>query len=84
LALDALVERVELSREGIRVSLKLPLPSIATDVDPTKAHLALTNFSRTQLRRRVIEMKMVLEGDSAPQRLDLALLKVCRPRPEMG
>ena len=32
LALDALVERVDLSRGGIRVSLKLPLPSIGASV----------------------------------------------------
>jgi hypothetical protein len=80
-ALDALIERVKLSREGIRVSLKLPLPSIGTDVDAPKAHLSLTKFIQMQLRRRGIETRIVLEGDAAHHPLDLPLLRaVARAR----
>jgi len=80
-ALETLIERVELCREGIRISLKLPLPSIATIDDGMKAHLSLVRFFQMQLKRRGIEMRIVLQGGSNPARVDLPLLKaVARAR----
>jgi site-specific DNA recombinase len=72
--------RALLRREGIRLSLKLPLlPSEAGDTTPH--HLSVVKFVSTRIRRRGIEMKTVLEGDSTPSRIELPLLKaVARAR----
>ncbi len=80
-ALSALTERAELSREGIRISLKLPIHLSAAGDDTSSAHLSLAKFVPIQMRRRGVEMKIVLEGHNAPSRVDLPLLKaVARAR----
>jgi DNA invertase Pin-like site-specific DNA recombinase len=80
-ALAELAERVELSRGGIRVSLKLLLSAVAGGGSSPSSHLALTRFIPMQMKRRGIEMRMVLEGDPRPSRIDLPLLKaVARAR----
>lgn len=82
-ALVELTERVELSRDGVKLSLKLPLlPSEASD-GVTPDNLSLAGFVPIQIKRRGIEMRMVLEGASTPVRLDLPLLKAVRPRMQM-
>jgi hypothetical protein len=44
-------------------------------------HIALTKFVPLRMKRRGVEMRMVLEGDSNPSRIDLPLLKaVARAR----
>jgi hypothetical protein len=44
-------------------------------------HLALTRFVPMQLKRRGVETRLVLEGDSRPSRIDLPLFKaVARAR----
>ncbi len=81
LALSELMERVELSREGLQLSLKLPVPSEGAGDDPTSDHLSLVNFVPLVMKRRGVEMKMVLEGDKTLSRVDLPLLKaVARAR----
>ncbi len=78
--LSELTERVELNREGIRLSLKLPLLVEARD-GATPDHLSLVKFVPIQMKRRGTEMRMVLEGDSTPTHVDLPLLKaVARAR----
>jgi site-specific DNA recombinase len=80
LALSELTERVELSRQGLKLSLKLAVLSAAGD-GPTSDHLSLAKFVPLEMQRRGVEMKMVLEGDKTPSRLDLPLLKaVARAR----
>jgi len=80
-ALSELTERVELSREGFRVSLKLPLPPSGTGSCAPAEHLSLKKLLPMQVKRRVVEMRMVLESDSTPSRVDLPLLKaVARAR----
>ena len=80
-ALAELAERVELSRDGIRVSLKLPLLPTDDRNGASASHLALTRFVPMQMKRRGVEMRMVLEGDSSPSRIDLPLLRaVARAR----
>ena len=75
------MERAELSRDGIRVSLKLPIPPAEERDGAPPSHLALTRFVPMQMKRRGVEMRMVLEGDTTPSRVDLPLLKaVARAR----
>jgi site-specific DNA recombinase len=73
-ALVKLVERVELGREGIRISLKLPLRQTEGD-DEISRKLSLTRAFPMRLKRRGVETKIVLEGDSTPGPVDLPLLK---------
>jgi site-specific DNA recombinase len=73
-ALVKLVERVELGREGIRISLKLPLRQTEGD-DEISRKLSLTRDFPMRLKRRGVETKIVLEGDSTPGAVDLPLLK---------
>ena len=80
-ALSELTERVDLSREGFRVSLKLPPPPSGTGSCAPAEHLSLKKLLPMQVKRRGVEMRMVLEGDSTPSRVDLPLLKaVARAR----
>jgi site-specific DNA recombinase len=80
-ALAELIARVELSTGGIKLALKLP---ISTNEEPggvPPSHLTLTRFVPMTIRRRGVELRMVLAGDSAPARVDLPLLKaVARAR----
>jgi site-specific DNA recombinase len=80
-ALSELTERVELSREGFRVSLKLPLLPPGTGSRAPTDYLSLKKLLPLQVKRRGVEMRMVLEGNSTPSRIDLPLLKaVARAR----
>jgi hypothetical protein len=45
------------------------------------SHLGLTRFIPIQMKRRGVELRLVLEGDSGPTRIDIPLLKaVARAR----
>jgi site-specific DNA recombinase len=80
-ALSELTERAELSREGVKLSLKLSLLSSEAGASATRFHLSVVKFVPIQLKRRGVEMKMILEGDSTPSRVDIPLLKsVARAR----
>jgi hypothetical protein len=72
---------VELRRDGIRVALKLAIPGAEQDDGTTASHLSLNRFVPMQMKRRGVEMRLVLEGDSTTNRVDLPLLKaVARAR----
>jgi len=74
-ALGELIERVQLSRESLHLSLKLPLaPAEPSDVTGP-ASLVLTRLVPMQMKRRGVEMRIVLEGESHPVPVDLPLLK---------
>jgi site-specific DNA recombinase len=79
-ALTEIIERLELSVGGIRVALRLSIfPGEECGAVP--GHIALTRFVPMQIKRRGVEMRMVLEGASNPSRIDLPLLKaVARAR----
>jgi site-specific DNA recombinase len=80
-ALPQLIARVELSTTGIKLSLKLPIGSNEASDGLPPSHITLSRFVPMTLRRRGVEMRMVLEGDSAPARVDHPLLKaVARAR----
>jgi len=74
-ALADLTERVELKSDGIQVSLRLPLPPNQQEKGLPPGHIALSKFVPLQLKRRGVELRMVLAGDSAPGPIDLPLLK---------
>ena len=81
-ALSELTERVELSREGFQALVEAAACSLLERGD---VHLRIIFLSRSsfpmQMKRRGVEMRMVLEGDSTPSRVDLPLLKaVARAR----
>ncbi len=81
-ALADLIERTDLSRDGIRVTLKVPIPPAEEHKGAPPRHIVLTRFVPMQMKRRGVEMRMVLEGDAtAAARVDLPLLKaVARAR----
>jgi site-specific DNA recombinase len=81
-ALYALVDRVDLTETGIRVSLKLPIPETASRPAADANDLIVARFFPMTVRRRGVEMRLVIKGNGAPAlRADSALLKaVARAR----
>jgi hypothetical protein len=81
-ALGELIERVQLSRESLHLSLKLPLVlTEPSDVASPGMNLPLSRLVPMQMKRRGVEMRIVLEGDATPNHVDLPLLKaVARAR----
>jgi hypothetical protein len=78
--LAELVTRVDLSRDSIRLSLALPLLAIAAAEEKLE-HLPLTSMFPVQMKRRGVEMRMVLQGDCKPSRIDRPLIRaVARAR----
>ena len=75
-ALAVLVHRVELSRDGLRLSLKVPMPVAETDKDPPWPDTIVTRFVPLLLKRRGMELRLVIPGTHLRQpKVDLALLK---------
>ncbi|HUY18626.1 MAG TPA: hypothetical protein VMV15_05315, partial [Candidatus Binataceae bacterium] len=75
-ALTALVDRVDLTDNGIRVSLKVPIPETASPLTADANDLIVARFFPMTIRRRGVEMRLVIEGHHVPSpRADLALLK---------
>jgi len=75
-ALNALVDRVDLIKTGLRVSLKLPNSITEEQRDANTTALTITRVFPMQLRRRGFEMRLVIQGSRAPAPLaDLALIK---------
>jgi hypothetical protein len=74
-ALGELIVRVQLSRESLHLSLKLPLALTDPSDAASPVSLMLSRLVPLQMKRRGVEMRIVLEGDSMPNRVDLALLK---------
>jgi hypothetical protein len=76
--LSALVERVELGEEGFRLTLELPIQLAANldAADPTS--LAITRLIPLQIKRRGVELRLVIEGDGdrgRARKADPVLLK---------
>ena len=67
-----MIERVALTRDGINVSLTLPL---STGEDTVPKGLLLTRCVPMQMKRRGIEMRLVIGGPPLPSRVDRPLLK---------
>ena len=70
-----LIERVGLKQDGIDVSIKLPIPSDEGRDVATPNELALTRFVPMRMKRRGVEMRLIIDGDAASlARIDLPLL----------
>lgn len=79
--LGELIGRVQLTRESIHLALKLPLALTEPSAVPSPVNLLLSRLIPMQLKRRGVEMRIVLPGGSTPNRVDLPLLKaVARAR----
>jgi site-specific DNA recombinase len=78
-AMGELVDRVELGREGIKISLRIsPGEAVGGSIH---ADLSLARFVPMEIKQRGVEAKIVLEGDQTASRVDLPLLKaVARAR----
>jgi hypothetical protein len=75
-ALNDLVDRVDLIDAGIRVSLKLPICGTEEQRGANATERTVTRVFPMQIRRRGFEMRLVIQGSSAPAPLvDLVLLK---------
>ena len=83
-ALGELIERVQLGRESLHIPLKLPLALTEPTDIASPVSLLLSRRAPMQMKRRGVEMCIVLEGDSTPNRVDLPLPKAVCPRPQMG
>jgi hypothetical protein len=76
-ALAAVVDRVELSRDGLRLSLKVPMPATPVSAnDSPWPDAIVTRFVPLQLKRRGVELRLVIAGAHTERpKVDLALLK---------
>jgi site-specific DNA recombinase len=75
-ALTTLVQRVDLSDSGICVALKMPIPDGGGQPVVNAAELIIRRDVPIQIKRRGVEMRLVIEGNRAPaSRTDLPLLK---------
>src|SRR5271170_3979819 len=75
-AFATLVERAELRPDGIRFSIRLPIPASGKPAS-AGTYLSLTRQIPLRVRRRGVEMRLVIGGGSdSSRKLDSALLKV--------
>jgi site-specific DNA recombinase len=72
-ALSELVDKVKLKQDGIELLVNLPVP-----VDGTRGAAAMIPFARfvaMRMKRRGMEMRLIIGGADAPRKPDPALLK---------
>jgi site-specific DNA recombinase len=75
-ALSTLIDRVDLIDDGIRVSVKLPVSITEEQPDANDKSLRISRVFPMQIRRRGFEMRLVIQGNSAPAPLaDLTLIR---------
>ena len=75
-ALKALVDRAELHHNGIRLSIRLPLSTSGNPAASAPTHMSLTRQIPLQVRRRGVEMRLVIgAGSASSPRIDSAILK---------
>jgi hypothetical protein len=73
--LTRLIERVGLKQDGIQVSIKLPIPSDEGCDAATLNQLALARFVSIRMKRRGVEMRLIIDRDAtSAARVDLPLL----------
>jgi site-specific DNA recombinase len=75
IALVELVEKAVLTDEGIRLGLKLPVPCGGPDGASLCKVLQLFRFVPLKVKRRGVEMRLIINGGDEPRKPDPALLK---------
>src|SRR5262249_30281534 len=74
--LAALVERMELREDGMRLSFRAAVPLAGGDNGVDAGAPILTRFIPMEMRRRGVELRLVVEGhDARASKADPALLK---------
>jgi hypothetical protein len=75
-ALKSLIDRAELHPDGIRLSIRLPLPTLGKPKASAAIHLSIMRQIPLRVRRRGIEMRLVIGGGSgSAPRIDSTILK---------
>jgi hypothetical protein len=75
-ALSTLIYRADLIDDGIRVSVKLPVSITQEQPGANDKSLRISRVFLMQIRRRGFEMRLVIQGNSAPAPLaDLTLIR---------
>jgi site-specific DNA recombinase len=74
-ALIELVGKATLTDEGIRLGLDIPVPSAGTGGVTLRQVLHMFRFVRLKVKRRGVEMRLIINGGDEPRKPDPALLK---------
>jgi len=75
MALVELVEKATLTDEGIRLGLSIPVPCSGPGGAPIRKVLQLFRFVPLKVKRRGVEMRLIINGGDEPRKPDPALLK---------
>jgi len=75
MALVELVEKAILTDEGIRLGLNIPVPCRGPGGAPLRKVLHLVRFVPLKVKRRGVEMRLIINGGDEPRKPDPALLK---------
>ena len=74
-ALVELVEKVVLTDEGVRLGLNMSIPCGGSSSDSRCKRLHLFRFVPLKVKRRGVEMRLIINGGDEPRNPDPALLK---------
>jgi site-specific DNA recombinase len=75
-ALSSLIDRVDLGQDGMRLSIKLPLSNAESGAPDGSSHLSIKRHVPMQLRRRGVELRLVINGRArASCKTDQSLLR---------
>jgi hypothetical protein len=75
-ALSSLIDRVDLGQDGLRLSIKLPLSNAESGAPDGSSHLSIKRHVPMQLRRRGVELRLVINGGArASCKTDQSLLR---------
>src|SRR6266446_5084123 len=75
-ALSSLIDRVDLGQDGLRLSIKLPLSNAESGAPDGSSHLSIRRHVPVQLRRRGVELRLVINGGArASCKTDQPLLR---------
>jgi len=69
------VEKATLTDEGIRLGLNIPVPCSRSGGAPLRKMLHLVRFVPLKVKRRGVEMRLIINGGDEPRKVDPALLK---------
>ncbi len=75
-ALSSLIDRVDLGQDGMRLSIKLPLSNAECGAPDGSSHLSIKRHVPMQIRRRGVELRLVINGGTrASCKTDQSLLR---------